>query len=230
MSKTTDTLLKTLIPQALRRRVWLYILGVQQQRRRAMSAAIPCVELTSRHLRNAVLLPSRADLLRALPKGGIVAEVGVDQGDFSQQILSIVQPDKLHLVDAWSSDRYHAGKGQSVEDRFGAQIADGTVEIHRGLSTDILPTFDDASFDWIYIDTGHGYALTAEELQLAFPKVKDTGSLAGHDYITANYEKDQRYGVVEAVHEFCVERDWELNYLTSETHQHRSFAISRIRD
>jgi predicted O-methyltransferase YrrM len=126
------------------------------------------------------------------------------------------------------SARYHSGKQLRVAERFGAEIASGRVMIHRGYSTDLLPSFADSIFDWVYIDSDHGYAVTARELALARAKVKPGGYIAGHDYVTANHEKGVRYGVVEAVSEFCVRHDWEIRFLTNETHQHRSFAIREI--
>ncbi len=44
---------------------------------------------------------SREALLPLLPKGGTLCEVGVFRGAFSKEIVAHVQPDELHLVDAW---------------------------------------------------------------------------------------------------------------------------------
>ena len=43
--------------------------------------------------------------------------------------------------------------------------------------------------------------------------------------VTQTYAAD---GVIEAVHEFCVEHDWELRYLTVQRLERPSFAISRL--
>lgn len=37
-----------------------------------------------------------------------------------------------------------------------------------------------------------------------------------------------RYGVIEAVYEFCAKYDWELLYITAENEGNPSFAIRRI--
>lgn len=52
--------------------------------------------------------------------------------------------------------------------------------------------------------------------------------IAGHDYTIGNWVEGYRYGVIEAVHEFCVENDWRISYLTVDTTEGRSFAITRI--
>lgn len=195
--------------------------------RTAQSRRIPQVELEARHLRNLRVVPERKAFLDALPKGGEVAELGVANGDFSASILDVCRPATLHLVDFWGSDRYAAGRTR-VEGRFHQEIAAGRVVIDLGLSTDVLPRFRDQQFDWLYIDTDHGYEVTAAELELARTKVKPGGIIAGHDYVTGNWDGGVRYGVVEAVHEFCVKHQWELILLTHETDRHLSFAIREL--
>jgi hypothetical protein len=116
-----------------------------------------------------------------------------------------------------------------VRDKFAAEIASGQVKIDLGLSTDVLPRYPDGYFDWIYIDTDHGYIVTAAELEVCRLKVKPGGIIAGHDYVTGNWDGGVRYGVVEAVHEFCVKYGWELILLTHETDRHLSFAIRKMR-
>jgi len=196
--------------------------------RRQQSRSIPKVELQARHIANLRVVLDRDAFLGALPKGGVVAEAGVDHGDFSARILAITKPERLHLIDVWGSKRYHGGLEGIVRERFKTAIADGRVTINLGLSTSVLAGFADGSFDWIYIDTDHGYTVTAAELAIARSKVKPNGIIAGHDYVTGNWDGGVRYGVVEAVHEFCVKHDWELILLTHETDRHLSFAIRAI--
>ena len=43
----------------------------------------------------------RATLLELLPRLSVGAEIGVHLGDFSAEILKIVAPARLHLVDPW---------------------------------------------------------------------------------------------------------------------------------
>ena len=202
--------------------------GLLGKVRAAQSRAIPKVELQQRHLRSLKVVADRTAFLEAMPKGGGVAEAGVDHGDFSARRLSITRPERLHLIDMWSSARYHGGLEKIVRDKFAAEISAGQVKIDLGLSTDVLSRFPDGYFDWIYIDTDHGYIVTAAELEIARTKVKTGGIIAGHDYVTGNWDGGVRYGVVEAVHEFCVKHDWELLLLTHETDRHLSFAIRAI--
>lgn len=228
MSRFVESIVKWVIPKFVRKMGWSYVRGIQKERRIQESEAIPYYELQSKHLRHAKVLLNREDLLAHLPHGGVVAECGVDEGVFSEKILAITVPRRLHLIDVWNSERYHSDKALTVKQKFGEQINDGRVEINCGYSTAVLSGFDDGYFDWIYIDTDHTYETTVKELRIAARKVKAGGIIAGHDYVTGNWNKAVRYGVVEAIHEFCVKEDWQIVYLTAETHQHRSFAICAI--
>ena len=73
-----------------------------------------------------------------------------------------------------------------------------------------------------------GISPGASPLRRNSPKLTPDGVIAGHDYTTGNWVKGYRYGVVEAVHEFCVEEDWELIYITAEPIENQSFAIRRM--
>lgn len=196
--------------------------------RRQQSWKIPTVELSAKHIANLRVMLNRDALLESLPAGAVVAEVGVDHGDFSSRILEITRPARLHLIDAWDSKRYHGGLEHFVRERFAREIGAGCMQLHRGFSTTVLAEFPDGHFDWIYVDTDHSYETTKRELEIARSKMKPNGVIAGHDFVTGNWNSGFRYGVVEAVHEFCLKHDWELIALTHETDRHLSFAIRAI--
>ena len=80
----------------------------------------------------------------------------------------------------------------------------------------------------MYVDTSHSYKTTFEELERYSKKVKKGGYIAGHDYVIGNWDGLVRYGVIEAVYEFCVKHNWEIAFLTSELNDSPSFAIRRI--
>lgn len=183
--------------------------------------------LDERHVQNCQVLPSREVLVDKLPKNGIVAEAGVAEGEFSSTILERSNPSQLYLIDAWAAERYSAAV-QQVRARFERQLHDGRIVIKQGLSTDVLGTFPDRYFDWIYIDTDHTYDTTLEELFLCSRKVKNGGFIAGHDFSPGNPNMGFRYGVIPACHEFCVKEGWELIYLTIEYDINFSFCLREI--
>jgi hypothetical protein len=167
----------------------------------------------------------RTFLVRRFPCGSIGAEVGVHKGEFSEQILRIVKPRKLHLIDPWkyeSSEEYrdawYGGQAQGAQvemdqrydevcNRFDRDIKSGRVTIHRGYSADVGRGFPDEYFDWVYIDGNHIYEFVKSDLELFYPKVKAGGYMAGDDYQLGGWWKG---GVKLAVDEFLQNMPVEL--------------------
>lgn len=225
-----QNLLRELMPKRIKQHVSEFYRKKFETERKSVSARIPVINLPESHLENCKLLPDRDRLLSFLPKSGVVAELGVDKGDFSKRILDITQPQTLHLIDAWNTERYGIAKQNEVIQKFRTGTEAGTVKLHIGLSTERVHDFPDAYFDWIYIDTDHSYTTTAAELELYLPKMKTNGIIAGHDFINGNWIKGYKYGVMEAVYQFCNKHNWEFIFLTMEMTDHPSFAIRKISD
>ena len=227
-----DTLnFTSLSPNQQRKQAQVLVQSVAESLKRGREEReqqIPKIPLRAENVENTSLLLNREILLKKFGKGGNVAEIGVDEGKFSQKIFEINTPDHFHLVDIWGTDRFHDGKYQNVKNFFKDQIESDQVHIHKKLSTDAAYDFPDNYFDWIYIDTDHTYETTRDELRLYAPKMKEGGVIAGHDYVHGNWISTFRYGVVEAVHEFCVQFGWEIIYLTIEPTENQSFAIRKI--
>lgn len=166
---------------------------------------------------------SRGFVLEYFPKLSSGAEVGVHLGDFSDEILRVVQPKVLHLIDPWAhqtefSDAWYGGKaidGQgemdrrlaTVLERFERERSSGQIEIHREFSVPALEKFPDASLDWVYIDANHLYEYVTADLEVSFKKVKRGGYIAGDDYKEGGWWKG---GVKRAVDEFARREDVHL--------------------
>ncbi|MCP4891313.1 MAG: class I SAM-dependent methyltransferase [Planctomycetaceae bacterium] len=185
----------------------------------------PGISVPQSLLDNAQLVTDRLEMLRRLPRGGRVMECGVDEGKFSRQILDICQPNELILVDTWGSSRFSTEKLLEIEASFAGEIQSGRVRIIRNLSTEALAASPDHSLDWVYIDTNHNYPTTKSELELAKQKVIRGGYICGHDYTVGTWESYTRFGVVEAVNEFCVNHTWQFAMLSNEPRRHLSFAL-----
>ena len=174
-----------------------------------------------------VRVENRVQLLRLLPARGVVAEVGVFRGEFSQRIVEIVSPRKLHLIDPWvhqeiplwekRDDAFHVECRSQVHGRFASAVRERRVVIHQGWSVDVLPLFPQAYFDWVYLDGDHRYPAVREELEICRTRVKLGGLILGHDYIKPEIyppEMRARFGVVPAVRDFCDAHGWELVFQT----------------
>jgi hypothetical protein len=189
---------------------------------------LPAIPLSDIHVRNCRLVLNRRQMLEHIGAQQVVAELGVNRGAFSRVMLEVLQPSKLHLIDSWGSERYHEGLMHDIERSFASQIDANIVHIHQNMSLDASRLFRPQYFDFIYIDTDHSYSVTKNELLAYEPAMKPEGIIAGHDYSMGNWKKSYRYGVIEAVHEFCVTRHWELIFLTIDPIESQSFALRRL--
>ena len=141
----------------------------------------------------------RDRMLAGLPKGAVVAEIGVWEGFFSGRIMEICQPAKLHLIDPWLYMPQFANTGfgrkkneHLMEQKWLDVVArfkdDPRVAVHRGLSEAVLGSMPDGSLDWVYIDANHNEPFIGNDLALCLAKVKHDGIIAGDDF---NWQSDQ---------------------------------------
>lgn len=150
----------------------------------------------------------RADILSRIPIGSICAEVGVWKGDFSAQILKVVSPKKLYLIDPWKSHPQYQSSWyrcsqlemdktyEKVVERF---VNENAVDVCRLSSVKAASQFPDLYFDFIYIDGNHLYEFVKKDIESYFPKLKHGGIMVGDDYGDQGWWKD---GVTDAFDEF----------------------------
>jgi hypothetical protein len=191
--------------------------GQTKQQSRRTKRRLGFARLEHRRARREQKRTSREYLLCRMRKKSVCAEIGVYEGAFSERILSIVEPRRLHLVDPWKheeGERYRESRygglgsaGQAVMDKryeevrkkFNEEIRSGQVHIHRAASSSIYENFQDHYFDWIYLDGNHLYEFVKQDLEHYCPKVKPGGCITGDDYGTQGWWKN---GVQRAVDEF----------------------------
>lgn len=162
------------------------------------------------------IFETRNDILDTLPKGLVIAELGVFNGEFSQIILDTCEPKELILIDLWDGDNIMSGDVNgnnpkkidgktlytSVTDKF---LKNKNVTIHKGYTTEVLKQYPDNYFDLIYIDADHSYSGCKSDLEISYLKTKNGGFIMGHDY-EQNFEKSKKiynFGVKKAVDKFC---------------------------
>jgi len=174
--------------------------------------------LNSEHVSGAQLFASRQDYIASLPNGAICAEVGVQHGNFSAYILETAKPDKLHLIDRSLSQF-------NVKERFAGQP---NVVFHEGQSADILRSFPDAYFDWVYIDAGHRYKAVRADATIAARKTKPSGLLIFNDYIIWSHLEGFEYGVVRTVNEMCTNERWQMVAFCLSQEMYCDVALARV--
>jgi predicted O-methyltransferase YrrM len=119
-------------------------------------------------------------------------EIGVSYG---LHVITIADtyckhPDsKIYCVDPWKDyDEYPEYKGQqdTIYNTFIQNINKyknpSKFIINRGLSEDIVPTFDNEFFDIIFVDGNHETEYVYADGKMAFDKVKSEGYIIFDDY------------------------------------------------
>jgi hypothetical protein len=53
--------------------------------------------------------------------------------------------------------------------------------------------FNDESLDFIYIDANHKYEFVKQDMETWFPKLRNGGIFAGHDYLKMDWYADGNY-------------------------------------
>jgi hypothetical protein len=167
----------------------------------------------------------REDFLSILPRHSTGVELGVFKGEFSWHILDRVQPREFHLIDVWWKEfgEYFPDWGAYTD--FGklktkdawdqakhtiAQFSTNST-IHVGEDLDILNSFPDHYFDWVYLDSSHAYDHTRKELDIICHKIKPDGMITGHDWQPS--PAHIHHGVYKAVKEFCDGSQWKVFHL-----------------
>lgn len=148
--------------------------------------------------------------------GGVV-EVGVAEGNFSEDILNwpVVFP-VVYLVDRWAETltvRGDSAMPQMWHDTNRARVMERTkrfgeraVLIQRN-SAAASSMFNPDELSLVYVDADHSYEGVRSDIIAWQDKVKIGGVMAFHDY------ENKAYGVKKAVNEWCSSRGIKVHLL-----------------
>ena len=213
-------MIKSSIKKLLSKMGYTIIKAKQQDVEDMIPPALP-----SRLVENGRISSSREEVLKWLPKGGVVVEVGVAYGYFSALLLEQLQPDRFIAIDSFAFTAGTEPWNQTIlkeskmthlayyQSKFQQEIGKGQLEIYPGLSWEMLSKLPDKSIDYLYLDAGHSYADVTKDIEQVVRKIKDTGIIQFNDYILFDSFAFVPYGVPKAVHEFMLKENYELLYL-----------------
>jgi len=130
--------------------------------------------------------------------------LGVFEGDHSDEMLRVLEPEHLYLVDMWMDTKIFGEEQDYREydqenwDRRYLGVVDkfaeyGCVRILR-MSGDSASVVLPNDLDLVYIDANHEYEPVLNDMGKWLPKVRDGGILSGDDY--------SQESVVQAVADF----------------------------
>ncbi len=189
----------------------------------------PVRSLQTSNLMTPILLSDRLvlpHLLNHLGLTGEGCEVGVYSGYFSDIILRHWQGKRLFSIDPYQTfaEKTYRDQSNIDQEEFERVYAQAQAKlgiykdrslIVRKTSVAAAPDFPDRSLDFVYLDGNHRYESVREDIEAWYPKVKDGGLLAGHDYVEDGITAHGDFGVRKAVAEFSAK--YRINiYQTAE--------------
>lgn len=117
---------------------------------------------------------------------------------------------KFDCVDTWCGSKEH-GEMDIIKDELLYQTFLKNIEPVKHVITPIRLTsldaakkYQDKSLDFVFIDASHEYDDVKNDIEAWYPKVKNNGILAGHDYPSWD-------GVTRAVNEWLLKNNFKLN-------------------
>jgi FkbM family methyltransferase len=162
----------------------------------------------------------RRFFLHELPINSVGCELGVWKGDFSEEILRIVNPRKLYLIDPWSyqpefPSSWYGGslaKNQTDMDNIYESVKrrftnHKNVQIVRKKTEELTNEIPVNSLDWVYIDGNHQYEYVLRDIRTFFSLVKEGGIICGDDY---DRGAEKPYPITKAVEMFLKEGTCQL--------------------
>ena len=181
---------------------------------------------------------TRQDFTKLIDEMGLKVgvELGVDAGYFSDYLLTNSKLERLYSVDAWSvgTDETMAAERKSWTTKHGeVEAAERHAReilgkhgsrsvIIKGNSFDVPKTSQvpNNSIDFIMFDAGHRFSGFALDLINWWPKIRNGGVIAGHDYW-----RRYRYEVMDVANAFCVEHKLLMRLTWGDkSHDGRDFA------
>ena len=127
-------------------------------------------------------------LFRNLKQGqeAKAVEVGVRYGENAHAMLQAFPGLKLFLVDTFTEADCPNAYDRAIS------LLIGKADFILEESVSAATRFQDGTLDYVYIDADHRYESVLKDLKAWWPKVKETGILAGHDYQIESVKKAVR--------------------------------------
>ena len=130
------------------------------------------------------------------------AEIGVEQGQYSEVLCKSNPEAKLYSIDEWQRykkyrDHVDQNKLNMFYERTRERLSPYNCEIIKGFSMDVVKQFEDESLDFVYIDSNHCFESVTEDVSAWSKKVRMGGIVSGHDY--KKYAKPALIHVAEVI-------------------------------
>lgn len=132
-----------------------------------------------------------------------IAEIGVLQGDFAEQILkqnpsitSYTMVDPWRNLAAWNKPANRDNDTFEAFYQLTLQRTDFAKEkrrVLRGKTTEVIHQIDNASLDMVYIDGDHTLKGITIDLINLWPKLREGGVIVGDDFVPSIWQHDSSF-------------------------------------
>lgn len=184
-------------------------------------------------------ITSRSEIPNFLIKNQLnkrICEVGVRYAYNLEQLLR-ANPELLVAVDHYAvtnlPGQQDSGLSQKELDELYKQIFlrflhEHNVKIFKGTSKNAASAFPINWFDYIYIDDDHTEEGAYESICNWWPRLRQGGIFAGHDFIHANSVQNTSFGVIAAVKKFRKEKNIPINHFHNTEIGYRTWMIYKL--
>jgi hypothetical protein len=156
------------------------------------------------------------------------AEIGVEQGKFSDCLLRKIPDLKMYCIDCWEAykgyrepdKKKYAGWYQRAIDLL-TPYGEKAIMIKK-YSMDAVKLFPDESLDFVYIDGNHDFKNCTMDIAEWSKKVKVGGIIAGHDFTRVILDVE-RIDVEDVVRAWTKANDIDIWFVTDEGEHYPSF-------
>jgi predicted O-methyltransferase YrrM len=217
---------------------------------RAVFLPVAYTQFLARAVLNRPILKNRDYLppfLKLLNLNGRGVEIGVAIGEFSELLLKYSDLAVLYSVDPWKEfdkdtyDDLTNVRQDEFEKRYKLAIErlskyKERSKILRMTSQEACGLFTPESLDIVYIDANHSYEQSKKDVELWWPKLRNGGIFAGHDYLNGNFPAGA-FGVKKVVDEFADRlrqkvfvtfEEWPTWYLIKNTKLSRTYIVDHL--
>lgn len=174
-------------------------------------------------------------ILEIVPKNGIIAEIGVLRGEFSEQIRKTCRPRRFYLIDFWQKqddirfliDPCNDGDQMTHDENYKTVLKnymnDDNIKIIKSSSSLASELFVKNYFDMVFIDASKYAEDVLEDFELWWPLIKTNGLICGSNY--ENTSDEPFVEVKQAMDLFCNKYGVFFNYITLDNRS--MFAINK---
>jgi len=150
--------------------------------------------------------------LFAFNNSKVGAEIGVDRGVYSEQMLNAIPELELHCIDSWATERSQEHYQDTVQ-----KLSGKNAHIYKMPSMEAVKKFEDDSLDFVYIDSQRDFNSVSMDIIEWSKKVKRGGIVSGRGYChlfdTGVVAAVNAYTYAHNIREWYITRELEPNYM-----------------